>query len=132
MIDINKKYKSRNGQNKVRLYCIIPEQNCIHGAIYLYGKWCINYWDLNGEHAQNLNFSLVEVKPYEDFTIDDKVLVWADGLEKKYKRYFAGICDDGNGLKAVVFKTGTDSWTSTNDGMDDKEIWQHCEKYQDE
>lgn len=65
---------------------------------------------------------LVEVSPYADWKIDDKILV-TNNLTvdtRWYRRYFAGICSDG---RVSAFADGATSWSA-------KDItgWNHAKK----
>ena len=64
-----------------------------------------------------------EVSPYTDWPIDAKVLVWNEGGSLKYKRYFAGV--DQNG-KPLAWDDGTTSWTNTT-----KIAWDYAELVED-
>ena len=68
MIDINKKYRTRDGR-EVRIYATDGgrSKNMIHGAtLEQDAGWCIAFWDRNGEwdkSGYNSDYELIEVKP---------------------------------------------------------------------
>lgn len=126
MIDINKKYKTRNGC-EVRIYATDGGGKYpIHGAIKNgFGDWCIvGLWSQEGEIriGYSSENDLIEVSPYEDFKIDDKVLVWAKGSSTKHKRYFAGVSNIG---RPLVFVDGKTSWSSEGQTCS----YTHCERW---
>jgi len=128
-ISKDKKYKTRIGLD-VKIYEIYEEFNIIHGAAFdIDGKpVCTLEWDLNGETYCSGGLGgndLIEVSPYADFKIDDKVLVWDEEYKKEYKhkRYFAGISKDGKPT------TWLDGRTSFNEEF--KNSWEYCEKYEE-
>jgi len=63
MIDINKKYRTRDGQ-EVRIYAV--DGNCpypVHGAIKTEHGWSVACWDDDGNYyGTTQNLKLVEVK----------------------------------------------------------------------
>lgn len=127
MIDINKKYRTRSGC-EVRIYATDAGGDYpIHGAVKYKGNnyWSPRKWKDSGSECQADSSDLIEVSPYEDFKIDDKVLVWNAGDEDKYKRYFAGV---GNQGRPLIFQDGATSWSSNLI----TEHWDHCEKVCDE
>jgi hypothetical protein len=128
-ISKDKKYKTRLGLDVI-IYKIWDEYDEIHGAAFDdNGKPIITLeWNLEGnvyKNSKNGN-DLIEVLPYADFKIDDKVLVWdsqAVREEHKIKAYFAGIDKEGNPM------TFFNSHTSFIE--DNKSSWNYCEKYEE-
>ncbi|MDD3644363.1 MAG: hypothetical protein PHR19_02425 [Bacteroidales bacterium] len=122
----NKKYKTRLGLD-VKIYEIYEEFNIIHGAaIDIDGKPVASLeWDLNGEtYGGGVSGNdLIEVSPYADFKIDDKVFVWDEDIEDKEKKHFAGL--DVNGLPTAWYD-GRTSFTET-----ERLSWEHCIKYEE-
>lgn len=112
MIDINKKYKTRAG-NPVRIYATDGNSwDPVHGAVKDREGWKIKSWKesgafLYGEISDN---DLMEVGPYDDLKIDDKVMVKDDSDAMWKKRHFAGIGADG---KPLVFRSGGTSWSNS-------------------
>lgn len=127
MIELNKKYRTRSGQ-QVRLYAtdageIFP----VHGAISTDGEnWFSRSWTKEGRlYADETENSgdLFEAGPFDHIKIDDKVLVWFGGDEyHKFKRYFAGVSEDG---RPMTFVDGATSWSSGGLTIE----WDNCELY---
>ena len=83
----------------------------------------IRYYDNNGKamydaHEQHLT----EVTGYEDFKIDDTVLVKNHG-GNQLKRHFAGISKNG---KPLAYQKGCTSWTAS--GYQSANEWDSCIK----
>lgn len=80
-----------------------------------------------GVLVKNINSSLDIVKestPYDDFKIDDKVLVWnnEDG-SRRYRRYFAGVTEWG---LPKTYAGGNTSWSASS--ADAISVWRNCIK----
>lgn len=126
-IDINKKYRTREGY-EVRIYAVDGGGDYpVHGAIRTGDKWESKSWKSDGTYIGILPyrsepdcFDLIEVRPYDHIKIDDKVWVSDTENYRKYKGYFAGVEVGGNPL---IFADGRTSWTT--DGRTEK--WGHCE-----
>ena len=118
MIDINKKYTWHNCD--VNIYEIF-EDKIFFRAKYRSGNW----------YAHNLQLPLAEelfkeVGKYDDFKIDDKVLVWDGEQSNRHRRYFAGVDAVG---RATTYPNGLTSWS----GADEMAItWKHCIKEEDD
>ena len=100
-IEMHKKYKTRDGR-PVRILCV-DRKDPVLKVVYAYevdGFEGIACEDIHGEN-------LIEVHPWEDFKIDDPVIVSDNGLSW-CKRYFAGV--NSNGLP-TAFNNGTTSFT---------------------
>ena len=76
MIDINKKYRTRDG-HEVRIYATDGNGNsAVHGAIYKdfydvptgYMEWCLTCWPANGKHLLEA-YDLIEVRPRHKRTV---------------------------------------------------------------
>jgi len=124
-ISKDKKYKIRIGGD-VKIYEILG--GYIFGAYNVDGskEWSAARWESNGNYQLDKEscLDLIEVSPYADFKIDDKVLVWNnEEPNKKFKRYFAGF--SGNGYPKV-WVNGCTSFSS-----DDKYVWDNCIKYEE-
>jgi hypothetical protein len=127
MIDINKKYKLRMGGD------VVIFEKC-EGKIF--GKYKVNptcewnasRWDSNGHYqiCDESCLDLIEISPYADLKIDDKVLVWDDGQIDPYKYHFAGIDGDG---RALTWDDGQTSFTSNEYEVS---TWDNCIKYEEE
>lgn len=107
MISMNKKYRTRQGE-KVRILAtdidnvVYPIAAEISGCIYQFTNEGYFY-----PYRGISKSDLVEVSPYKDLKIDDKVIATFDYLDKR-KVYFAGLVD-GN---PTVFLDGRTSFTS--------------------
>jgi hypothetical protein len=121
----DKKYKTRLGLDVI-IYKIWEDQNKIHGVAVddSVNPVCTLEWDLYGKVYRTSEYpnDLIEVSPYADFKIDDKVFVW-DEKEYKVKRHFAGISELGEPL---TWRDGLTSFTTN-----EKTAWNNCEKYND-
>jgi hypothetical protein len=138
-ISVNKKYRTRDGR-EVRIYATDGSLDSqIHGAILYQEGWSSVTWNKSGSfYSYDRDSDLIEVTPYDDLQIDDKVLVWNDrkGTLAKFKRYFAGVSRNG---KPLAFSDGATSWSTEDTGKrtnyDDIEFyeigveWDNCEKY---
>jgi len=123
-ISKDKKYKLRMGGD-IKIYEILD--GYVFGAYRVKGSKEFNAarWECNGNYLLDSEscLDLIEISPYADFKIDDKVLVWNHTKNIISKCYFAGIDDHGN----------PQSWhggrTSFNETL--KLTWQNCEKYEE-
>ena len=98
MIDINKKYRTRDGR-EVRIYATDGVGCCaVHGAVYqatdwgtvsqsISGQkeWCVTVWDISGKHISS-SFDLIEVRPRIKRTVwlsvhSDRVVAWSTRKE---------------------------------------------------
>jgi len=124
-ISKDKKYKIRIGGD-VKIYEILG--GYIFGAYNVDGskEWSAARWESNGNYQLDKEscLDLIEVSPYADFNIDDKVLVWDNGLYK-YKCHFAGVGKNG---KPLTWDDGKTSFTETDLY---KTEWDNCEKYEE-
>lgn len=107
-IEMGKKYKQRNG-TPVRVLCMDSgDKDYPVLAVTPEGRPCS--YTTSGEYLVGNSsgcLNLVEVSPYEDFKVDDKVMV-KDVDEVWAKRFFAGVTDKG---EALCFPRGRSSWT---------------------
>ena len=108
---MDKRYKTRDGDT-VRILCIDkPGKYSVVGLI----DEDINSWTIGGDYYEDKAFSnndLVEVSEWDDFKIDDPVMVRQTEEEHWTKRYFAGVKID----KPTTWQNGATSWSamSTN------------------
>lgn len=126
MIDINKKYKTRCGYRAVIYTTEGGGEYPVHGATYDGDKfdglctWRLEDGRFNLDDPDEEDYlSLVEINPYEDFVVDEPVLV-RDCDEEEWKpRHFSGVGKDG---RAGTWVFGT-RWTS-----DDRHqhYWKQC------
>lgn len=68
------------------------------------------------------DYDLVEVKPYDDWKIDDPIWVWESNPKAALKRHFAGIHDG----YPMAWDSGCTSFTSHNKSFTSK--WTHASK----
>ena len=122
-IDINKKYRTRDGRS-VRILCIDRRSrggDMVVGLIEKQNHESLMTWNTSGQYSPSCSgIDLVEVSPYEDFEIDDKVLVSNTNNVSWIKRHFAGVDDYG---RPLVFKYGMTSWTTS-----EVDVWDVCIK----
>jgi hypothetical protein len=120
----DKKYKLRMGGD-IKIYEIL--YGYVFGAYRVEGsiEWNSAKWKDDGTYLISNKEScldLIEVSPYADFEIDDKVLVWDDG-EEKQKAHFAGIGSSGN---PKVWIEGKTSFTGST-----AQYFSYCIKYEE-
>lgn len=80
MIDISKKYETRD-RREVRIYAIDGGgDNPIQGAVYTHGRWLLMLWLANGLHWRGAisDLDLIEVKPRHKRTV--WLNVYEDGV----------------------------------------------------
>lgn len=126
-IDINKKYKTRKG-DPVRILCTDRKtERFKYPVIALItfdnNEICSTYSEFGEYSSEDHDLDLIEVQPWEDFKIDDPVLVSKDGVEW-HKRHFAG-CDDSNGYP-MAFNNGWTSFTAEDSTY--VTPWKYCKK----
>ena len=126
-IDINKQYRTNDGR-PVRLLCIdrkVIGGKRVVGLVNTNDVELIMTWHTNGECATDSSLcDLVEVQPYEDFNIDDKVLVKLSDENEWKKRYFAGVDYHG---RPLTFVDGKTSWNGN-----ETTFWEECIKAPEE
>lgn len=125
-IEMHKKYKTRDGR-PVRILCTDRkdvEDRTFHviALVTTEGYEEIRAYSKTGQCFidEDSALDLIEVQPWEDFKIDDPVLVSDDGLNWE-KGHFAGLDEEGNPL---TFPYGGTSWSS--DGCEF--VWEYCKK----
>jgi len=125
-ISKDKKYKLRMGGD-IKIYEILD--GYVFGAYRFKGSKEFNAdrWECNGNYLLDSEscLDLIEISPYADFKIDDKVLVWDGEYQRhnKHKRHFAGVSELGDPLTWI---DGLTSFTTN-----EKTAWENCEKYND-
>lgn len=111
-IEMGKKYRTRTGLPARVIATDVKDS--IYRVVALVGKDVerVYHYTTTGHSLPSSQHGddLVEVSPYEDFKIDDKVLVRDYENEEWNKRYFAGISADG---LALAFVDGQTSWSSS-------------------
>lgn len=113
MISKDKKYTLEDG-SEFKIYEIYDDR--IHGAYKSGNNWIM----LSVPISDN---GLIEISPYADLKIDDKVLVWDTNPNDKLKRHFSGLDEDG---KPTAWYDGKTSFSA-----ECKSIWLHCIKYEE-
>ena len=69
MIDINKKYRTRDGR-EVRIYATDGvEGEEVHGSVKRSYGWRAETWPLNGLHSVDSSLDLIEVRPRHKRTV---------------------------------------------------------------
>lgn len=128
LIEMHKKYKTRDG-HPVRILCVdCIGKNFAFPVIALVknteGEEHIEQYMPDGHYHKNHedDLDLIEVQPWEDFKIDDPVLVSDDG-ECWYKRHFAGIGCNG---RPTAFNDGATSFTTPIPTLITE--WNYCKK----
>jgi len=126
-IDMNKKYRTRSG-NEVRVLCVDRQSYDGFPVVYL-RKFCdaefIEVCLENGKFYTNeipSGLDLIEVSPYEDFEINDIVMVRDRDTDMWKRRHFAGVDEDG---RALCFPNGASSWTSDSISTN---AWNQCRR----
>lgn len=115
MISMDKKYRTRDGRN-VRILCVDRKEDYYKVVAFITNKHgdseCeqVVSYGIKGNYYRDeseTQYDLIEVSPYEDFKIDDKVLVSNTGIHWD-KRHFAGVDSSG---KALFYPFGKSSYT---------------------
>lgn len=132
-IEMGKKYRTTD-RRPVRILCTDYE-SCTgrtvvailthHDGSQSVEEWYSNGYFLMGDKACKAD--LVEVTPYDDLKVDDKVIVWDndDPINRVGQRHFSHI----EGSKIYCFAEGRTSWTAN--GPDDIIPWDNCKKADD-
>lgn len=121
-VDMNKQYRTIDGR-PVRILCVDRKSDSgdsIVGLIKNETNETLHTWDQRGKSVSFPKWDLIEVQPYDDFKIDDKVLVRTSQYTDWEKRHFAGVSEDGLPL---AFIYGGTSWTT-----DESTKWFECIK----
>jgi len=124
------KVKTRNGY-PARIICddALGKFPIVALIELLGGEQACWYTDEGIDKDDASNFDLVEVSPYDDFRVDDPVMV-RDKFHYWYRRHFAGVDRDGI---PKVFSRGCTSFTTDRFAGDDEyEIWNECRRPTDE
>ena len=115
MIDMTKKYRTKENK-EVRIYATDGAgEHCIHGAISEdTGGWRYALWTRNGEFISKTTGSLddiIEISPYDGWQVDDPIRVWNNAADKM-RAHFKGISPQG---LPQVWADGKTSWTASKD-----------------
>lgn len=145
LISMDKKYKYRNGI-PARVLCI-DSGRAKYPVLSLPPDGTPIFHTANGRYYFNNSpdslhaFDLIEVSPYEDFKIDEPVVVWQNHNDPatKYIRYFAGVSDTG---LPTTWIGGATSWSveENTDLIEQKKnihtcslfkVWDNCMRLSD-
>ena len=124
-IDISKKYRTRSGYGVEILKTslrnsVFPVVAIINTAEKQILAGFTEYGKFYGDGESDMD--LVEVSPYEDFKIDEPVMVRDFENQSWAKRYFAGV----NNGKPSVWCAGATSWSSESN--EDFVYWKFCRR----
>jgi len=103
MIDITKKYRTRDGR-PVRVLCVDlkGEQPVVALIMCADGDESVLVFDADGKYLHKsrepANLDLIEISPYEDFKIDEPVMVRDTTDDHWQPRHFAGADERGRPL----------------------------------
>lgn len=126
-ISMDKKYRTRNGR-AVRVLCVdrkCDEFPVVAAVLSSDGKETIHTFTAEGKYAlgdHKTPTDLVEVSEWDDFKIDDLVMVRNTDDGAWNLRHFAGV--DSKCDRPSTWVDGTTSWTANRS----KSIWIYCRK----
>ena len=122
IISMDKKYKIRRGHT-VRVLCVDATKDDYPVVALVYGE--AKHYRKNGSTScfYKSDLDLIEVSEYDDFKIDDPVMVKDTYMVTWLRRHFAGLDDCG---VPRVFAGGITSWSSLNN--DDVQYWDQIRK----
>lgn len=126
-IDMNKKYRTRSG-NEVRVLCVDRQSYDGFPVVYLRKSCDVEFTEVCSENGKYYydetpsGLDLIEVSPYEDFEINDIVMVRNEDIYMWKRRHFAGVDEDG---RALCFHNGASSWTSDSISTN---AWNQCRR----
>lgn len=132
MIEINSicpvvgKNYADNEDNKFK--CIYQlEGNINYPFVFLhlndYEDECATICFSNSGRSVGGRYLVREIGPYDDFKIDDPVMVRDSILHSWRRRYFAGTAEDGT---ALTWEGGQTKWSSSN--RNNLIPWEECRK----
>ena len=121
MISMDKTYKRADGSEATVKFTDGPAA-CPVGVITLGSLLAYNLDGTlrHGDAALNKVMRLVEVSPFDEFTVDEKVMVRVDIWDEWQHAYFAGV---ENGT-ALAFCDGATKWSSLNQSTS----WLQCRR----
>lgn len=106
-IEMTKTYKTKSGL-PVRILCV-DRLNTLYPVVALVSDTVIEFRSDGVSDRWVEKLDLVEVSPYDDFKIDEPVMVRGANDMDWRRMYFAGIDKDGY---AAVWDCGATSWTA--------------------
>ena len=124
-IEMNKKYRTRDGR-PARVICV--DAKSTQPVVALVSRTrdetseFIIRVSLKGEFytGEKYELDLIEVTPYDDFKIDEPVMVRNNAAEWE-RRHFAGISDKGS---PMTWNHGMTSWSAA----ELKSSWDECHR----
>ena len=128
-IEMGKKYRTRDGR-KVRVLCTDRRHN-EYPVVALVTSFCgttetLDTFTSNGFEVtteSESNYDLIEVTPYDDFKIDEPVMVRYNDYSEWERYHFAKVTSDG---LPMTFAKGCTSWTqNTSYGLTP---WAECRR----
>lgn len=127
-IDINKQYRTVSG-NKVEILKVEVANLYWSVAALITSPTGVQYLETYHDDGrvrldkQPSQHDLVELSPFDQFKIDDLVMVRDYDNEPWNHRYFAGVDEKG---RAKAWKNGQTSWTIED--RDDYSTWDECRR----
>lgn len=120
MIDINKTYRTKEGHS-TRILCVDAEGNYPVVALIKTssGEQPMSFTEDGKAELYDTNPFLIEVNPFEDYKVDEPVMVRANESTSWRKRHFA-IYHNGD---AYCWEEGCTSWTTSGTVN-----WKYCRK----
>lgn len=119
-IEIGKKYRTANGK-PVRIICV--DRDNAYCVVGLMGEnQTLETWTIDGAYQSEVasQYDLIEVGQFDDFKVDEPVLVRDSDCEPWNKRHFAGVSPEGY---ALVYPAGTTSWSVSDSYLTQ---WAYC------
>lgn len=109
MITMDKKYRCRDGVPVTVLAVGLNAHGSVVAVRHNTNSDVVIMLSSDGRWADNYDnpMDLIELSPYDDFKIDDKVMVSLDA-DVWFKRHFAGVDIDGT---PTAFEDGSTSWS---------------------
>ena len=131
-LSIDKQYKTQDGQ-PVRIICLDRIDSQWPGiGLYEIAPGCnegILFINPQGQYSLPLQLvlpqNLIEVTPWGDFQIDEKVMVRSSAVEFWIRQHFAGISE---GSKPMTWNNGYSSWTTYDNNDANKTSWTECRR----
>ena len=125
MIDLNKKYLTADGRAVEILRINIANQLGLPVVAIVTdssGQQSVNTYSANGEYFTDRSHpsDLVEIGPYDDFKIDDPIMV-LDSDNQWVRRHFAGVSED---RRPLAWYNGRTSFTANGDTA----AWHSCRR----
>jgi len=122
MIEIGKKYRTTDGTKVRRILCV-DRSHVVYPVVAELVTGEITTHTLDGVSSGLRDYALVEVKPYEDFKIDEPVMVRRVYGDPWVRRHFAGVNADG---KPTTWDYGKTSWS--REPYNQISVWDECRR----